>query len=537
MEPIYVTGHRNPDTDSIVAAISYASLKNALGERNVTAARIGEVSDETQLVLNKFGFAAPERIRNLRTQVRDLSYDTPPILSAAVTVHHAWEEIINAASHIEALPVADEDGKLFGMLTSADIAAFDLRFVHDAHVTGIPLFNLLSCLDGQLRTENSTVDEISGELMIALTRTDDVIHIPEGAIVVSGNRPDVFRAAVRAKASCLVVCEVELDKSLLKEAKDMLVISTPHDAYRAARLIIQSVPVSRVCRTEELVSFHLNDYLDDVKEATLKTRYRSYPVLDENDRVVGALSRYHLLRPNRKRVILVDHNEAGQSISGLDQAEIVEIIDHHRLADVETLSPVYVRNEPVGSTCTIITSIYQERGIMPSPKLAGLLCAAIISDTIMFKSPTCTEKDRLMAERMAKLAGLSIADLGREIFAASVLGAHDLKELVFTDFKQFQIANHILGIGQITCLDSAEMVKHKAEFIKIMEEERAAKNYDMLLLMLTDVLREGTELLAVGDIDTVEHAFNADVRDNAVFLPGVISRKKQIVPALSLLWG
>ncbi len=536
MEPIFVTGHRNPDTDSIVAAIAYASLRNALGDRAYTAARIGQISDQTQLVLDKFGFQPPLLLRNVRTQVRDLSYDTPPVLSCAVTIHHAWELLQNDMRHIESMPVATEDGKLFGVLTTADIAAYEMRFVADPVISGIPLFNLLSSLDGQLFSDEAQVSELSGELVIALP-CEGGRAIEKGSIVICGDQPDVITAAIAAQASCLVLCESSIDRGLIDNAGSTCVIGTPYDAYRAARLIIQSVPVSRICQQENLVAFHLDDYLDDVRETTLRTRYRSYPILDENDRVIGTLSRFHLLRPNRKRVVLVDHNETAQSVAGLEQAEIMEIIDHHRLADVQTASPVYMRNEPVGSTCTIITSMFQERGVMPSPKLAGLLAAGIVADTILFQSPTSTDKDRVLAERMARVAGISLETLGKEIFSVSAPGDHDPEELLFSDFKKFQIAGHFLGIGQITCLDSLNLSDRRAAFLEVMEREQQEKGYDTLLLMLTDVLRGGTELLAVGDIETVEQAFNVKVVDHGAFLPGVISRKKQVVPALSLLWG
>ena len=537
MEPIYVTGHKNPDTDSIVAAIAYTSLRKALGDRNFVAARIGDISDETQLVLEKFGFEAPQLLRTVRTQVSDLDYDTPPILSSAVTVHHAWESLFQNNANVYSLPVTDEEGKLFGMLTPDDIAAYDMRFVNDSTVSGIPLFNLLSCLDGQLWSRQTEPFELSGKLILALPNASGMPPFPEGSIVICGNQPDVARQAIQDKAACLIVCESEMDRALYADCGETCVISTPYDAYIAARMIFLAIPVSGVCQQEDMISFQLTDYLDDVREATLKSRYRSYPITDEDGLVVGTLSRYHLLRPKRKRVVLVDHNELSQSVPGLEQAEILEIIDHHRLADVETAAPVYVRNEPVGSTCTIITGMFFERGIMPSKKLAGLLAAAIVSDTIMFKSPTCTQVDHVMAERMAKIAGIRLDELGREIFSASLAGDHDLHELLFSDFKQFQIAGHSLGIGQITCLDSERVSERKSELLAMMEEERNNHSYDMLLLMITDVLREGTELVAVGDIETVEHAFNVRVRGGAVFLPGVISRKKQVVPALSLLWG
>lgn len=535
--PIYVTGHKNPDTDSIVSAIAYAALMNALGERRYTAARLGTVSDETAHILERFGVPAPERIYNVRTQVRDLNFDRPPVLSSAVTVRRAWETMLKGEGEATFLPVAGEDGKLMGMVTTGDIAAFDLESSENPYIHEIPLFNLVSNLDGRLWDRNSGVTAVSGKLLIAVPQTGAEASFPSDTIVVAGSDPKIIQAALSANVACIVICGASFDGALLEQAKDTVIITTPFDAYRAARLIIQSVPVQRILPGTETVSFHLNDYVDDVREQTLKSRFRSYPILDENDRVVGTLSRYHLLRPNRKQVVLVDHNELSQSVDGLNEAEILAIIDHHRLADVQTGTPIYVRNEPVGATCTIVATMFQERGVMPNRSLAGLLAAGIVSDTIFFKSPTATPRDRVMAERMAAIAGESLEALGRDIFTPSAAGDADARKMVLSDFKHFVIAGHRLGIGQINCIDSTELLKRRDEFLAVMEQVRKEREFDILLLMLTDVLKEGTELLSVGDLDTVEEAFNVKIKDNTVFLPGVLSRKKQIVPTLSVLWG
>ncbi|MCL2695525.1 MAG: putative manganese-dependent inorganic diphosphatase [Clostridiales bacterium] len=538
MEPIYVTGHKNPDSDSIVSAIAYASLRNAMGDRAFVAVRIGEVSDETQRILERFEFDAPMRLKNLRTQVRDLSFDRPPIISGAVTVRRAWELMQQGGGSDFALPVTDEEGKLFGMLTAGDIAQYDMRYVDELRLDNVPLFNLLSCLDGQLWGEHGEVTTLNGRLIVALPKTDDAkVRFPAGSVIVTGNRPETILAAFDEEASCVIVCGGTLDPAVLEHCKDTCVITTPYDAYRACRLIVQAEPVSRICSTEGITSFRLDDYVDDVRDATLQSRFRGYPILDADGLVVGTLSRYHLLRPNRKKVVLVDHNEISQSIPGLEQAEILEIIDHHRLADVQTSAPVYMRNEPVGSTCTIITTMYQERGIMPSRRLAGLLAAGIVSDTIAFKSPTCTDRDVIAAERMARLADESLDELSRFIFTTHILDDVDLPQILFNDFKQFQIAGHIMGIGQVTSINATELKKHSRELLVLMERVRMERGYDMLLLMLTDVLREGSELLVAGDLETASQAFNVEITDGSVFLPGVVSRKKQIVPALSLLWG
>ncbi len=535
--PIYVTGHKNPDTDSIVSAIAYAALMNALGDRRYTAARLGTLSDETTHILERFGVPAPERIYNVCTQVKDLNFDRPPVLSSAVTVRRAWETMLKGDGQATFLPVVGEDEKLLGMVTTGDIANFDLESSETPELSDIPLFNLVSNLDGQLWDRNSAVTALSGKLLIAVPQNGETYAFRSGMIVVTGSDPKVLEAALTAKAACIVICGAEVDPSILERAEGTVIVTTPYDAYRAARLIIQSVPVERILPKTEPVAFHLNDYLDDVREQTLKSRFRSYPILDENDRVVGTLSRYHLLRPNRKQVVLVDHNELSQSVDGLGEAEILAIIDHHRLADVQTGAPIYVRNEPVGATCTIVASMFQERGIMPNQRIAGLLACGIVSDTIFFKSPTATPRDRVMAERMAAIAGVALDELGRDIFTPSAAHGADARKMLLSDFKHFVIAGHKIGIGQINCIDSAELLGRRDEFLTVMEQVKQEREFDMLLLMLTDVLKEGTVLLSVGDVDTVEEAFNVKVKDNTVFLPGVLSRKKQIVPALSVLWG
>lgn len=538
MDPIYVTGHRNPDTDSIVAAMAYAALRNAVGDREFVAARLGGISDETQMVLNKFGFEAPVQIYTMRTQVRDLDYDTPPALSSAVTVSRAWN-LLSTDQTLSALPVTDEEGRLYGMLTNGDIAAFDMQSILQPAIERVPVFNLLSVLEGRILNEaGNMTDSISGEVVIALPKAHEApIFNGKDYILLCGQQPEIIRAAVEAGVRCVVLCQAELSEELRDMPTDTCIISTPHDACRAARLIYQAIPVSRICSRKDISCFHLDDFIDDVREIVLQSRFRSYPILDEDDKVVGTLSRYHLLRPRRKRVVLVDHNEAAQSVHGLDQAEVLEIIDHHRLADIQTGSPIYFRNEPVGSTCTIIAGMYQEKGLMPSEKLAGLIASAIVSDTVMFKSPTCTERDRRMAERMARIAGVSLDELGQEIFAASSSDNRTAEELLFSDFKEFHIAGHDMGIGQVTCLNSEHILERSEEFLKLMRDSLVKKGYDMMLLMLTDVLREGTQLLFVGDADTIRQAFNVEVKGNTCFLPHILSRKKQIVPMLSVLWG
>ena len=535
MDPIYVTGHRNPDTDSIVAAIAYAALRNACGDREYEAACLGTVSDETQTVLDRFGFQPPKRIYNVYNQVRDLAFDTPPVLGTAVTVGRAWEVLQHGNA---AIPVANEDGTLYGMLSRENVANYHMSLITSATLQEVPLFNVLSVLEGKILNEaGEQTDTVAGEVTIALPQSrEDLLFREENAIVFCGQQPDMIRRALEKNVNCLVLCQAELDPELRSFPTKTCVISTPYDAYRAARLIFQSTPIGRICRTRDITCFHLDDRVDYVREMVLKHRESGYPILDENGQIVGVLIRYHLLRPRRKRVVLVDHNESSQSVPGLEEAEILEIIDHHRLADIQTTNPIYVRNEPVGSTNTIIAGMFQERGLMPSPKMAGMMAAAIIADTVMFKSPTCTPRDIRTAERMARIANESLEELGTAIFSGAV-SHKTAEEMLRADYKEFQIAGHSLAIAQITCMDSPGLLQRKEEFLPLMRALAKEKHFSMVILMLTDVLLEGSQLLYVGDDDTIRQAFDVPPRDNTVFLPGVMSRKKQVVPMLSVLWG
>ena len=537
MDTIYVTGHRNPDTDSIGAAMAYAALRNALGHREYVAACLGHVSDETQIVLNRFGFAPPKRIHSMHTQVRDLEFDKPPVFSAAVTMGRAWS-VLEMKDTITAIPVANDDGTLYGMLSREDVANYNMSLVNAGRLDHVPLFNLLSVLEGKVINDaGENIDSISGEVTIALPQSrQNMMFRSTDSVVVCGHQPDIIRQALEMNVNCLILCQAELSEELRNLPTSTCIISTPNDAYRTMRLIFQSTPIGRICRTEDLVCFYLDDRVDDVRDQMLKHRDSCYPILDDQDRVVGILTRYHLLRPRRKQVVLVDHNEISQSVPGLEEANILEIIDHHRLADIQTNNPIYVRNEPVGSTNTIIASMFQDRGLMPSEKMAGMMAAAILSDTVMFKSPTCTERDIRTAERMARIANVSLEELGRDIFS-SALENRTSEELLYADYKEFHIAGHDFAVAQVTCVDSPKMLERKDEFLELMKNLQKTRGFSVVILMLTDVLKEGTQVIYAGDEETVRQAFGVEPKGNTVFLPHIMSRKKQIVPMLSALWG
>ncbi|MBR3099130.1 MAG: putative manganese-dependent inorganic diphosphatase [Clostridia bacterium] len=538
MNITYVCGHKNPDTDAIVSAISYAALCNALGDNGYVAVRLGPPNDETAKLLERFGFEAPPLISTVRTQVRDLDFDEPPLLGRKVSVSHAWE-ILQQDPGLSVLPVTEEDGSIYGVVTAGGIAEEDMRSVQEPVLKEIPLFNALNALEGHVMNGNAEdFDTVSGEMFIALPCAGGCLkNMEAGAVVFCGEQDDVIREALEKKAGCVILCQSGEAGKYRGIESETCVIATPLDVWRAARALYQAIPVERIARRDNLVCFRLEDYLDDVRETVLQSRYRSYPVLDRKNHVVGTLSRYHLIQPKRKRIVLVDHNETSQSVPGLEQAELVGIIDHHRLGDVTTGYPVFMRNEPVGSSTTIVATMYQEHGLIPGVKLAGLMAAAIVSDTVMFKSPTTTQRDRQMAERLARLADIDLEELGKDVFSSNVAEkAADV--LLKTDFKEFHIADHALGISQITTMDTAGLIAREDEFLAEMKKMKEKKGYDMSLLMITDVLREGTELVFLGDRDIIRQAFNLnEIPGNHVFLKGVVSRKKQMVPALALLWG
>ena len=534
----YVCGHRNPDTDSIVAAISYAALYNMLGENDYVPARLGHLNDETTFLMKRFGFEPPMMINSVRTQIRDVEFDKPPRLAPGVPVSYAWNMLMEHPN-LSVLPITNEDETLYGLITEKTIAQNDMQTIQTPVLQDAPILNILSALEGRiLNREDDLFDSISGEVVIALPGGGDYLRtIGPDTILLCGNQPEAVDVALEKKAKCVILCQSDLGEKYRGIASETCVISTPLDAWRAARWLYLATPVGRIARRGDVQAFHLEDYLDDVREAMLKSRFHSYPILDREERVVGTISRYHLLQPQRKRIVLVDHNEVGQSVAGLEQAELVGIIDHHRLADVQTGYPVFMRNEPVGSTNTIIATMFQEHGLMPGEKLAGLMAAAIISDTVMFKSPTTTARDRRMAERLAKIAGLDLETLGQEVFSASS-SEKSAEALLGTDLKEFSLSDHYVIISQITTMDAASLTSRKEELLAEMDRIRKDRKADLVALMITDVLREGTDLLFLGDGEAVRQAFELqDDKVNYAFIPGLVSRKKQMVPALTQLWG
>ena len=541
--PVYVVGHKNPDTDSICSAIAYANLKNILkseDDPNYIAGRAGAMNPETEFVLKKFGADAPIYISHVMTQVRDMEIRETQGVSGNLSLKRAWEMMNDQA--VMTLPITKED-KLQGLITISDIATaymdvYDNKMLSKA---GTSYKNILDTLEGTMLIGDENAYFTEGEVIIAAANPDMMEeYIHKGDMVILGNRYESQLCAIEMNAGCIVVCmgaKVSLTIKKLAEERGCAVISTPYDTFTVARLINQSMPISHFMKSENLITFHLKDRTEDIKGIMGKKRYRDFPILDKEENYVGMISRRNLINAKKKQLILVDHNEESQAVNGIEFADIMEIIDHHRLGSLETLGPVYFRNEPVGCTATILYRMYRENDVEITPDIAGLLCSAIISDTLMYRSPTCTAVDRGAAEQLAEIAGINVESYAREMFSAgSDLNNKTANEVFYQDFKKFSVGDTSFGVGQINSMNSDELLALKKKLIPFMEQVEAG--VDAVFFMLTDIMTESTEMLFFGKRakQMIEDAFfvrTEDIKDeHSCILRNVVSRKKQVVPAI-----
>ncbi|HEY8362581.1 MAG TPA: putative manganese-dependent inorganic diphosphatase [Tissierellaceae bacterium] len=540
-ETIYITGHKNPDSDSICAAIAYAEFKNANEDVNAIPVRLGPINRETKFILDYFGVEPPMLLETVRLSVRDLNFDKIAPVSPDISIMMALE--LMKKNKLNSLPVVDENDKLCGIVTISDIVSSYIDVWDNGFLgkSGATIDNIIDTLSAKAVVKPDKMKPLNGKvLVLAMDPKTVVKYIDDNDIIICGNRRDVQEIAINSNISLMIVTgNEEVDEKIIKlaEEKGVTLISTPHDTFTASRLITQSIPISHVMTKENIVSFTLDDLVDNVREKMSQTRYRSYPVIDDDnsDKVVGLISRYHLISSTKKKVILVDHNERSQSVDGLEECEILEIIDHHRVADVFTSNPIYFRNEPVGSTSTIIASIMFENGRRPSKKIAGILAAAIISDTLLFKSPTSTYADKMMLERLAKIADLDVEKFAMEMFKAGTsLVDRTPEEILNQDFKVFTINDNKVGISQVYTMDLDSIKDLKESLISAMEEKRSIGGYSTFILMLTDIFNEGSEMVVVGENkELIANAFGKKLVNNSFYAPGVLSRKKQVVPPIT----
>lgn len=537
---ITVIGHKNPDTDSICSAIAYAALKNQMDSKNqYIPKRAGELNNETQFVLQRFGMEVPQYVADIGTQVSDIEIRNVAGISRTMSLKYAWEKMKGA--NAVTLPVTD-GSKLEGLITIKDIVTsymdvFDSQILARAKT---PYRNLLDTLEGSMVVGDPEEIITIGEIIVAAGSPDIIEeYVKPNDIVIVSDRFEAQLCAIEMEAQCLIICNgASVTKTIQKMAKDRgcSIISTVHSTYSVARLINQSAPIGYFMRTEGLVTFLEDEFTENVKKVMTEKRHRDFPVLDRQGNYVGMISRRFLLNMRKKPVIMVDHNERTQAVDGIENAEVLEIIDHHRLASIETMAPVFFRNQPVGCTATIVYQMYVENKAEISPSIAGLLCAAILSDTLMFRSPTCTDIDRAAAGALAQIAGISAEDFATEMFkAGSDFRDKSEKDLFYQDFKTFVAREVTFGVGQVNSMDAEELKALKERMIPYMEGASAERGLDMVCLMLTNILEEKTELLYEGSkaAEILSQAFSEfKEEENSIILPGVVSRKKQMIPAL-----
>jgi manganese-dependent inorganic pyrophosphatase len=535
---VFILGHQNPDTDSICSAIAYASLKQQLNIEAVPV-RTGRINRETAFVLDYFGVEPPEYISTAKTQVSNLRMDESETVSSEISLKDAWQKL--KSNNLKVLAVENGDHKLCGLVSVSDIANayMDMPENNILSLSHTPLENVVGTLNARLLSGTAKGFFGSGKGIIAAMTPDGMdVYMEKGDIVFVGNRIDNQLKAIKTGAFCVVVtCGSEVDEEIINAAqkRDCILLITEYDTFTAARLLYQSIPVRFIMTTENIACFKQDDYIDTVKEKMLQTRYRYYPVVDSIGNFKGFISRYHLISQNRKQIILVDHSERSQSINGIEQAEILEIIDHHRVGDIQTGSPIYYRNEPVGSTATIVANLFFEHGIKPSEKIAGILCAAILSDTVGFKSPTSTEKDSVTAKRLADICKLNMDDFTVKMFQNGFsLKNMSPSEIIHNDFKEYTIGSNKIGIGQVNTADLLSVKKFRAPVLKQMNELITKEGYSTVLLLITDIMNEETEVLFVEtQKGLIAKAFNPLNDENSFTMKGVVSRKKQVVPVLT----
>ena len=535
---IYVIGHKNPDTDSICSAIAYAEQKNKISDRKHVAMRAGHINEETQYILRRFNVKTPRYLESVMAQVKDIEIRKIEGVNADLSLKKAWS-LMNE-NGVVTLPVTDE-GKLTGLITISDITKSYMD-VYDSTIIGrarTQYSNILETIDGTMIAGNDHSYVIKGKVLIAAANPDLMEnYIEEDDMVILGNRYESQLCAIEMKAASIIVCEgakVSLTIKKLAEDKGCTIISTPHDTYTVARLINQSMPIKYFMRKDHLITFRTDELVDVIKDTMAKKRHRDFPIVDQKGDYVGMVSRRNLLNLRRKEIILVDHNEEMQAVEGIDSAEILEIIDHHRLGSLETIAPVYFRNQPVGCTATIIYQMYNENEVAIEPTIAGLLCAAILSDTLIFRSPTCTAMDKSAANHLAEIAGINVEEFAKDMFtAASNLSAKKPKAIFYQDFKNFSVGDISMGVGQVNCMDKEELEVLKDRLIDYISSDFQSHNADMIFFMLTNIIEENTTLICFGDNSEslAEEAFKVKVENHTCILKNVVSRKKQLIPAL-----
>ena len=537
---VYVSGHRNPDTDSICSAIAYSYLLNATNKYNAIPVRLGEINRETEYVLKRFGVEHPVLLKTVKQKVEDLNYDKVTVFSKDLTLKTAW--FLLKQQNLKSAPILDEHGQLLGLLSTSNIIEgymdqWDSEVLKKAKT---PVENVIDTLEANVIYLNNALKVIEGDIHIAAMSGSEAkkrIH-ENDVVIVGGDRSDDLEELISVKPSLIVLTgSLTADENVVKKCEEqgISIISTPFNTYQTSQQIVQAIPVEYVMIKGDIKTFSTDDTLDYMKEVMSETRYRGYPVIDLNNRCVGSISRFALLKGLRKKVILVDHNERGQSIPGIEEADILEIVDHHRVADIQTVGPLLFRGEPLGSTATIVTKMFDELDVEMPSHIAGLLLGAVVSDTLLFKSPTCTPVDTKIAKKLAKIAGVDIQEFAMEMFKAGTsLVGKTVDEIFNQDFKKFSFDNLQVGVAQVNSMDIEGFLPYKKYMLDYMNKFAEDNNLEFTLLLLTDIINANSEIFVGGPRpELVEKAFNVQLTECQGTLVGVISRKKQVVPAIT----
>ncbi|OON95957.1 MAG: pyrophosphatase [Candidatus Epulonipiscioides saccharophilum] len=532
----YVFGHQNPDTDSICAAIAYAYYKRSLGDVNIIATRIGPLNRESKFALNKFKIKEPLLLRHIKPQVLDMNYYRVRPIYTGDSVKKAWDAMGQSNKGIT--PVLNQDNTLAGVVTLTDIAKSYLELTENTILreAKTPIVNIMSVLQGKIIVGEYKDPFVQGDIYTTSEIQDDT-KLNDMDIILTGNNPSLINNALDTGAGLIIVTGVDLEhiNVVLPQNISAAVACVPCSFSKAVKIINQSTPVNYIMGTKELVFFEAEETIDEVKEVMLMSSFRHFPILNKEGEVEGIISKRHILDIQKKKVILVDHNEDSQSAFGISQAEILEIIDHHRVANIDTKTPVFLRVEPVGCTCTIIAKMFQESNIMPPKEIAGLMLSAILSDTLCFKSPTCTDEDIKIAKRLAKISEVDLDDYGKELL--SIGGALDklpIKEILESDVKLFALGSYKASISQVNTTNHASLYKIKESLIKEMKNLQDNQKVDLVILIVTDILLGGSEIVAVGPQKKLaDKAFGIEPNKDSIYLEGVYSRKKQIIPQLT----
>ena len=537
---VVVIGHRNPDTDSICSAIAYAELKNKTSDLVCEPRRAGKMNQETEFVLKKFGVKPPRMCTDVNPKIRDVDYREMPGIPGSTSLRKAWE--IMRDKQIDTLPVTSPDNELEGVITVKDIATANM----DVFDTGIlaksqtTYRNILETLGGTMVVGREDDVCTTGHIRIG-TATPELLEntVEKGDIVILTNRYESQLCAIEKEASLLIICNgSKVGRTIQRIAEEMgvAIMSAPVDTYAAGKLISQCAPISYYMTRSDIMKFTLVTPVADVTRVMAKVRHRYFPILDEDGKYCGMVSRRNIINLQKRRIILVDHNEATQAVEGFDQAEILEIIDHHRIGSLETSGPVYFRNQPVGCTATIITQMYDENGMEIPPQIAGLLLAAILSDTLVFRSPTCTPLDEALAKRLAKIAGVDIDEFASEMFeAGEKLDGKTAEEVFLQDFKVFMCGDIRFGVAQGSYMTRKNLLAAEALLQPYLEEARNKQNVEDIYMLLTDVPKEESVVISDGRYasEVLSDGFETQPAEDGSFtLPGVVSRKKQFIPAL-----